>query len=56
MLIAAVSDNPSQVGGLDHALRYLATLPSGVVVLLVIAVGLMAYGLYLLARARFMRR
>jgi len=56
VLIAAVSDNPSQVGGLDHALRYLATLPSGVVVLLVIAVGLMAYGLYLLARARFMRR
>jgi len=56
VLIAAVSDNPSQVGGLDHALRYLATLPSGVVVLVVIAVGLMAYGVYLLARARFMRR
>jgi hypothetical protein len=25
VLIAAVSDNPSQVGGLDHALRYLAS-------------------------------
>lgn len=56
VLIAAISDNPSQVGGLDHALRYLAMLPSGVVVLIVIAVGLMAYGVYLLARARFMRR
>ena len=56
VLIAALSDNPAQVGGLDHALRYLATLPSGVVVLLVIAVGLVAYGLYLFARARFMRR
>jgi len=56
VLIAAISDNPSQVGGLDHALRYLAMLPSGVVVLVMIAVGLMAYGIYLLARARFMRR
>ena len=56
VLYAAISDNPSQVGGLDHALRYLATLPSGIVVFVVIAVGLIAYGLYLFARARFMRR
>ncbi|GAB2447588.1 hypothetical protein HD599_001631 [Conyzicola lurida] len=56
VLYAALSDNPGQVGGLDHALRYLATLPSGIVVFVVIAVGLIAYGLYLFARARFMRR
>lgn len=56
LLIAAVIfDEPAQVTGLDGALKYLASLPSGTALLSLVAVGFIAYGLYLLARARYMR-
>lgn len=50
-LAAIVFTEPNQVGGLDGALKYLASLPSGTPLLLAIAVGFVAYGLYLVARS-----
>ena len=50
--IAAVTADPSEATGLDGALKALAELPSGAVVLGAVAVGLMAYGLYCFVRAR----
>jgi hypothetical protein len=54
-IFAAIFTDPNQVGGLDGALKYLATLPSGSALLIAVAVGLESYGLYLLARATFLR-
>lgn len=50
-LAAIVFTDPGQVGGLDGALKYLASLPSGSPLLLAVAVGFVAYGLYLVARS-----
>ncbi|MCX7522801.1 DUF1206 domain-containing protein [Microbacterium sp. STN6] len=52
---AALIADPERAAGLDGALKYLTTLPSGRVLLVIVAVGLMAYGLYLFARARYMK-
>ena len=43
------------MGGLDAGLRYLLTLQSGPFLLNVVAAGLIAFGLYLVARAAFLR-
>jgi hypothetical protein len=51
MLAAIVFTDPGQVGGLDGALQYLASLPYGSALLLAVAVGFVAYGLYLVARS-----
>ncbi|GAA0958200.1 DUF1206 domain-containing protein [Frigoribacterium faeni] len=50
--VAAVTADPSEATGLDGALKALAALPFGVVVLSAVALGLMAYGLYCFVRAR----
>lgn len=53
--IAAITHDASKSTGLDGALTSLIALPFGVIVLIVIAVGLIAYGLYCFVRARFAR-
>ena len=55
LLAAAVFADSRWVGGLDAGLRYLLTLQSGPVLLNVVAAGLIAFGLYLVARAAFLR-
>lgn len=55
LLAAALMRDASKAAGLDTALTALSRLPAGTVLLAVIALGLVAYGLYLFARARYMR-
>ena len=50
--IAAVRSNPGQAGGLDAALRTLAGQPFGPILLIAVAVGLAAFGVYSFAAAR----
>jgi hypothetical protein len=52
---AAVHADPDEAGGLDSALRTLGGQPFGVVLLTVVALGLVAYGVYSFARARWTR-
>ena len=53
--IAAFTHDPSEATGLDGALKTLAALPLGTVILAVIALGLIAYGIYCFARAKYAR-
>lgn len=53
--IAAITSDPSEATGLDGALHALAALPLGMVILTVVALGLIAYGVYCFARARYAR-
>ncbi len=50
---AAFTSDPSEATGLDGALKALVDLPFGQVILTVVALGLMAYGVYCFARARY---
>lgn len=50
---AAVQQQAGQVTGLDGALKSLRDLPAGTVLLLGIALGFAAYGVYSFARARY---
>jgi hypothetical protein len=52
-VVAAVKVDPKQATGLDGALRALASLPFGQVLLIAIGIGLIAFGLYTFVRARF---
>ena len=52
-VVAAVTLNASEATGLDGALKSLAALPAGGAVLIVIGVGLLAYGVFCFVRARF---
>jgi len=52
-LLAAWQADPSEATGLDGALQALRDQPFGVPLLVVVAVGLAAYGLYSFARARY---
>jgi hypothetical protein len=54
-VVAAVRYEPEQAAGLDGALKALADLPYGVIVLGAVGVGLIAYGVFLCARARLAR-
>lgn len=53
---SALFTDASWASGLDGAVRFLASLPTGVWPLFVMGGGLTVHGLYLMARARFMRR
>jgi hypothetical protein len=52
VVVAAFTLDASKSTGLDGALRSLAALPFGMVILVVIGVGLIAYGVYSFVRAR----
>lgn len=52
---AAIFADPHRLTGVDGALRYLATVPFGQFLLAFVALGFIAYGLYLFARALYMR-
>jgi len=51
VVVAAVTFDPSKASGLDGSLKTLVSLPFGVVLLILIALGLMAYGLFWCVRA-----
>jgi hypothetical protein len=51
--VAAFKVDSSKANGLDGALKTLASLPFGTVILIVIAAGFIAYGVYSFVRARF---
>ncbi|MBF4574316.1 DUF1206 domain-containing protein [Herbiconiux sp. VKM Ac-1786] len=51
-VVAAVSSDSAAASGLDGALKVLAGLPFGIVLLVAVGVGFLAYGLFLIARAR----
>jgi hypothetical protein len=54
-IVAAATTNASQATGLDGALKALLGLPFGGVILVVVGLGVIAYGLYCFARARLAR-
>jgi type IV secretory pathway VirB2 component (pilin) len=54
-LVAAVRHKPSEAGGLDTALRSLLEAPGGPVLLTIVALGLIAYGIYSFGRAKHAR-
>ena len=55
LIAAARQHDPNQAVGIDGALRRLADRPYGPTLLIVVAVGLAAYGLYSFAEARYRR-
>jgi type IV secretory pathway VirB2 component (pilin) len=52
---AAVTASPSKAGGLDTALHTLRNQPFGEFLLIIAALGLIAFGIYGLAEARWRR-
>ena len=52
-IVAAFTSDPESAGGLDAALRALTDLPFGQVILWVVGAGLIVYGLFCFARARY---
>lgn len=52
VIVTAVMADPSSAGGFDEAFRSVAELPFGAIMLVLVALGLMAYGLYCFVRAR----
>jgi hypothetical protein len=55
VIVAGFTVDPSQSTGLDGALHSLAELPFGVAILVLVGLGLIAYGVYCFFRARFAR-
>lgn len=55
IITAAIATDPSEATGLDGALRAITELPFGVVLLFLVGAGLVAYGAYCGARARWAR-
>lgn len=54
-VLAAVKQSPGEATGIDGALRTLLEQPYGAALLVVIGLGLAAFGIYLFARARYAR-
>lgn len=54
-VVAAVTSDPEEAGGLDAALRTLSELPGGALILGAVGLGFIAYGVYSILRARFAR-
>ncbi len=52
-IVAAVTADPEAAGGLDDALKALLELPFGQVILWIVGAGLILYGLFCFARARY---
>ncbi|MFJ6279110.1 DUF1206 domain-containing protein [Arthrobacter subterraneus] len=55
LIIATVKNNPEESTGLDGALKSLQEQPFGIWILGAVALGLIAYGLYMIVRARYQR-
>ncbi len=55
LIVAAIQHNPREARGLDSALQELLRQPFGPVLLAVIALGLIAYGVYSFVEARYRR-
>lgn len=53
IVVAGWKSDPEQAAGLDAALRALGEQPFGSVLLIIIGIGLALYGLYSIARARY---
>ena len=53
LIVAAVQHNPHEAKGLDTALRTLAQQPFGPLLLGIVALGLIAYGVYSFVEARY---
>ena len=54
--MAAWTNDPEKAAGLDSALRTLGEQPAGTVMLFVVGVGVALYGLYSIARAKYVSR
>lgn len=54
-VVAAFTHDAEKAGGLDAALKSLADLPFGQVILWLVGAGLVVYGVYCFARARYAR-
>ncbi|GAA2039848.1 DUF1206 domain-containing protein [Agromyces tropicus] len=54
-VIASLTQDPEKAGGLDAALKSLADLPFGTVLLWLVGAGLIVYGIYCFARSRYSR-
>jgi len=52
-VIAALTGDATDANGLDQGLKSLASLPYGVVILVAVGIGLIAYGVYSFVRARY---
>ena len=52
-VVAAFTHDPETAGGLDAALHALAQLPLGPIILWIVGAGLVIYGLFCFARARY---
>ncbi|WP_434995788.1 DUF1206 domain-containing protein [Arthrobacter sp. Ld5] len=55
VIVATVTNNPEQSTGLDGALKSLRDQPFGVWILGAVALGLMAYGVFMVVRSRYQR-
>jgi len=55
LIVAALQDNSDQAEGLDSALKTLAHQPFGLVLLSIVALGLIAYGIFSFVEARYRR-
>jgi Domain of Unknown Function (DUF1206) len=55
LLVAAFTVDPKKAAGIDGAIQAIARLPYGAALLIATGVGLIAYGLYFLARARLVK-
>lgn len=55
LIVAAIQHNPSKAEGLDSVLKTLAHQPFGAVLLAIVALGLIAYGVYSFVEARYRR-
>jgi hypothetical protein len=52
-VFAALSGDAAKANGLDEGLKSLVSLPYGVIILIAVGVGLIAYGIYSFVRARY---
>jgi hypothetical protein len=52
-IVAAVTSDPEAAGGLDDALKALLALPFGPIILWIVGGGLVIYGVFCFARARY---
>jgi|SRR5215204_4042518 len=55
VVVGAVKSDPSKATGLDTALKTLAAQPFGTFLLIIVAIGVAAFGVYLLFDARYRR-